>query len=137
MVQVGEDKEAMQRLMQLKFKHKQERKQAEQAKLAAKDNKNQQLLGSGKDQKGGKQQPQKGKQQGKKGGDSDEEDGGKGGGPKPLPRGKKNKIMKMKEKYADQDEEEREMRLQLLGAKKTVDFDGSMANAQRKAFRPA
>ena len=41
MVQVGEDKEAMQRLMQLKFKHKQERKQAEQAKLAAKDNKNQ------------------------------------------------------------------------------------------------
>lgn len=127
----------MQRLMQLKFKHKQERKQAEQAKLAAKDNKNQQLLGSSKDQKAGKQQAQKGKQPGKKGGDSDEEDGGKGGGPKPLPRGKKNKIMKMKEKYADQDEEEREMRLQLLGAKKTVDFDGSMANAQRKAFRPA
>ena len=104
----------MQRLMQLKFKHKQERKQAEQAKLAAKDNKNQQLIGAppsgGKDQKGGKSQPQKGKQQGKKGGkggDSDEEDGGKGSGPKPLPRGKKNKIMKMKEKYADQDEEER------------------------------
>ena len=128
----------MQRLMQLKFKHKQERKQAEQAKLAAKDNKNQQqLIGGSKDQKGGKQQAQKGKQQGKKGGDSEEDEGGKGSGPKPLPRGKKNKIMKMKEKYADQDEEEREMRLQLLGAKKTVDFDGSMANAQRKAFKPA
>jgi hypothetical protein len=54
-VQVGEDKEAMQRLMQLKFKHKQERKQAEQAKQTAKDNKNQQLIGasSSKDQKGG------------------------------------------------------------------------------------
>jgi hypothetical protein len=29
------------------------------------------------------------------------------------------------------------MRLQLLGAKKTVDFDDSMASAQRKAFKPA
>jgi len=43
----------------------------------------------------------------------------------------------MKEKYADQDEEERQMRLQLLGAKKTKDFEGSMASAQRKAFKPA
>ena len=65
---------------------------------------------------------------GGKGGDSDEEDGGKVSGPKPLPRGKKNKIQKMKEKYADQDEDERYMRLKLLGAKKTVDFDGSMAH---------
>jgi hypothetical protein len=36
-VQVGEDKEAMQRLHQLKFKHKQERKAAELAKAAAKE----------------------------------------------------------------------------------------------------
>ena len=43
----------------------------------------------------------------------------------------------MKEKYADQDEDERQIRLQLLGAKKTVDFDDSMASAQRKAFKPA
>lgn len=35
----------------------------------------------------------------------------------------------MKEKYADQDEEEREMRLQLLGAKKTKDFEDAMASA--------
>ena len=42
----------------------------------------------------------------------------------------------MKEKYADQDEEERQMRLQLLGAKKTKDFEGAMASAQRKAFKP-
>lgn len=42
----------------------------------------------------------------------------------------------MKEKYADQDEEEREMRMQLLGAKKTKDFEGSMASVQRKNFIP-
>ena len=29
------------------------------------------------------------------------------------------------------------MRLQLLGAKKTKDFEGAMASAQRKAFKPA
>ena len=29
------------------------------------------------------------------------------------------------------------MRLQLLGAKKTKDFEGTMASAQRKAFKQA
>ena len=57
--------------------------------------------------------------------------------PKPVPRGKKAKLQKMKEKYADQDEEERELRLQLIGAKKTKGFDGTMQYVQKKAFIPS
>ena len=52
---------------------------------------------------------------------------------KAVPRGKKAKLQKMKDKYADQDEDERAMRLQLLGAKKTKGFEGTMQHVQKKA----
>ena len=124
-VQVGEDKEEMLRLQKMKYERKQQAKQRDAAAKEAKNNKTDAFANAASQKKGGKEQQQQPK-------NNKEEPASKA-----VPRGKKAKLQKMKDKYADQDEDERAMRLQLLGAKKTKNFEGTMQHAQKKAFVPA
>ena len=114
------------RLQKMKFERKQ---QARQREAAAKDAKTQKVDAFAQKKGGsGPQQKQKEEKQEKE--DAKQQ-------AKAVPRGKKAKLQKMKDKYADQDEDERAMRLQLLGAKKTKGFEGTMQHVQKKAFIPA